>query len=90
MGGDGRADLGEGGRDVGRCVVESCASVPDVDAHELDSSPISSEGVKEVVLLLGLLGELLLVSNVSEEADLKENDGAIFAVEGVGVRSEVV
>ncbi len=42
-------------------------------------------GRKEGVVLLGLLGEFLLASEVHVEADLKEDERAILAVEGVGV-----
>ncbi len=53
------------------------------DANELDASPISSEGAKEGVVFLGLLGELILEAEVPAEADLEEDEGAAFAVEGV-------
>ena len=44
FGGDGRADLGEGGCEVIRGVDEGGAGVTDGDANELDSSPIFSKG----------------------------------------------
>ena len=46
FGGDGGANLGEGGRDVGRRVVEVGAGMADGDADERDASPISSEAVQ--------------------------------------------
>ncbi len=63
-----------------------CTGVADEDAHELDASPILSDGEEEGVVLNGLLVELLLESEVSLEADLKEDGGAILAVEEVEVR----
>ena len=38
---------------------------------------------------VGLLDGFFLVSEVPIEADLKENEGAVLAVEGVGVRGGV-
>ena len=49
FGGVGGSDLGEGGRDDHRGVVEGGAGVADGDADELDAYPTSSEGAKEVV-----------------------------------------
>ena len=40
FGGGRGANLGEGGRDVGRDIVEGGAGVVDGDANELDASPI--------------------------------------------------
>ena len=54
--GDGAADFGEGRCDVSRGIVEGGAGVADRDADELDASLISSEGAKEGLVLLGLLG----------------------------------
>jgi hypothetical protein len=39
LGSGGEADLGEGGRDVGRSVMESGAGLADGYANELDASP---------------------------------------------------
>jgi hypothetical protein len=44
FGGDGGADLGEGGCEAVHGVGEVGAGVADGDADELSSSPISSEG----------------------------------------------
>ncbi len=68
LSGDGRADFDEGGRDVGRCFMEGGVNVADGDANELDASPVSSEGAKKGVVLLRLLGEFLLASEVLAEA----------------------
>ena len=89
FGGDGGADIGEGGHDIGRGVVEGGAGVADEDAYELDASPISSEGEKERVVILGLLEELVIAPEVPSNADLEEDEGADLAVEAVGVRSGV-
>ena len=61
----------------------------DGDAYELDASPISLEGAKERVVLLGLLEELVIASEVPSKADLEEDEGADLAVEALGVRSGV-
>ena len=81
---DGRADFVEGGRDVGRSVMEGGASVTNGDTHEVDAFSMSSEGAKERVLFLGLLDEFLLASDVLALADLEEDEVAVDAVEGVG------
>ncbi len=44
LGGDGRADLGEGGREVVRSVDEGGVGVADGDGDKLYASPISSKG----------------------------------------------
>ncbi len=44
-----RADLGDGGRDVSRRVVEGGDGVADGDAHDLDASPVSSEPRRTLV-----------------------------------------
>ncbi len=44
LSGDGRADLGEGGREVIHGVDEGGAGVADGGAYKLYESPISSEG----------------------------------------------
>jgi hypothetical protein len=89
FGGDGGADLGEGGRDVGRRVLEDGPGVADVDADELDASPISSKGLKEGILFLGLLAELLLTAEVPAKTDLEEDEETFHEVEGFGVWSGV-
>ena len=89
LGGSRGESHGEGGREVGRGDVEGGTGVADGDADELDASPISSEGAKEGVVLLGLLGELVVAPEVPAEADLEEDEGAVLAVEGVEVRSGV-
>ncbi len=89
FGGNGEADLGEDRRDVGRSVVGGSGGVANGDADELDASPRSSEGGEDGVILLGILDEFLLAAEVPIKADLEENEGAILAVEGVGVRSGV-
>ena len=40
LGGGGGADLGKGGCDVGRCVMEGCAGVADGDAYKFNATPI--------------------------------------------------
>jgi len=45
LGGSRGANRGEGGRDVGRGIVEGGAGVADGDVDELDASPISSKGL---------------------------------------------
>ena len=44
LGGDGGADLGEGGCEVVCSVGEGGAGVADGDADELDASPVFAEG----------------------------------------------
>ena len=70
FGGDGGADLGEGGREVGRGVVDGGTRVAVGDADELDASPISSEGAKRWVGLLDLLEEFVMAAEVPAKADL--------------------
>ena len=78
IGGCRRGSHCEGGRDVGRGIKEGGAGVADVDAEELDASPISSKGAKEEVVLLGLLGELVVAAEVHAKANLEENEGAVL------------
>jgi hypothetical protein len=88
LSGDGGADLGEDGRDVGCRVVEAGAGVSDRDAHELDTSSISSEGAKrEWYFSIFLVG--FFAFGVHAEADLKEDKEAVLAVERVRVWSGV-
>ncbi len=84
LGGDGGADLGEGGCEVVRGVDEGGACVVDGDADKLDASPIFSEGSKKGEILVGLLGVFLVASEVRAKAHLEENEGAVLLVEGVG------
>ncbi len=51
----GGADLGEGGCNAGRGVVEGRASVPYGNVHEVKAATLSEKGVEEGVVLLGLL-----------------------------------
>ena len=64
----------EGGRDVGRDVVEDFANVDDWDANEVDSSPISAEEKEKGVALLGLGGELLVATRVHPNPALEEEN----------------
>ena len=41
------------------------------------------------MVLLGFLGELIVAAENSAKADLKEDEGAVFAVEGLRVRSGI-
>ncbi len=61
----------------------------DGDAYEVDSSLIASECGHHVGILLCFFVELLVASEVHAEADLKENEGAVLAVEGLDVRGRV-
>ncbi len=87
LGGDGGADLGEGSREVVRSVDESGASMADGDADELDASPLLPEGCEEGEVLVGLLFVFLVEAEVPTEADLEEEEGAVFLVERVEVGS---
>jgi hypothetical protein len=89
FGGDGGADLGEGGRNVGRRVVEDDAGVADGDSYELDASSVSSESANEEGIMLYPLSELVLAAEVHAKADLEEDEGAMLTLEGVGVRGAV-
>jgi hypothetical protein len=88
FGGEGGADLVEGGREVGRRVVEASAGVTDGDTDELDASLASSEGAEGGVLL-GMLCELVLAAEFHAKADLELDEGSVLAVEGIGARSGV-
>ena len=83
---DGGAGLGEGGRDGSRRVVEGGACDADGDAREVDAVPLSSYDAEREVVLLGLLCELVLTAGVLAKADFEEDERAVLAVEGVGVR----
>ena len=41
------------------------------------------------MVLLGLRGELLMAAEVPAKTNLEEDEGAVLAVEGNGIRSEV-
>jgi hypothetical protein len=51
----------------------------------LDSSPVSAKGGEQGEVLVGLLGVLLVTTEVPAKAQLYEDDGAVFLVEGVNV-----
>ena len=59
-------------------VVEGRTGVADGDTYELDASLVLSESAKEGVVLLGLLGEFLLASEVCAKADREEDEGAVL------------
>ena len=89
FGGDGGADLGEGGCEVVRGVDEGGAGMADGDAYELDSCPIASRGGEQGEVLVGLLGVFLMASEVPAKADLDKDEGAVLLVEGVDVGERV-
>ena len=70
-------------------IVEGGAGVADGDTNELDASPISSEGAKEGVIILGLFGELIVLAEVPAKGDLEDHKGSVLAIEGVEIRSGV-
>ena len=70
-GGDGGADLGECGGDVGRNVVESFAGVVDGDAYEVDSALVASERGQQGVVLVCFFFALLVAAEVPAEADFE-------------------
>ena len=86
---DERAGLGKGGRDDICRVLEGFACVADGDADEVDVSPVPSYGAEKGVVLLDLLGELVMATEVFAEADFHEDEGIVLAVEGGGVRRGV-
>ncbi len=86
LGGDERAGLGEGSCEVVRIVGEGGAGVADGDADELDASPIFAEGCEKGEVLVGMLFVFLIATEVPAEADLEEEEGAIFPVERAKVR----
>ena len=57
----------------------------DEDEDEVHASPISAQGAEEGMILLGLLCALVAKAEVPAKADLKKDEGAVFAVEGVVV-----
>jgi len=67
LGGGREASHGEGGRDVGRGIVEVGSGVADGGADELDVSPISSEGATKGQVLLGLLDELVVTAEAMQK-----------------------
>ncbi len=84
-GGNGGADLGEGGCEIVRGVDEGCAGMADGDAYELDASPIFAEGCKKGEVFLVLLGVFLVAAEVPAEADLEDDEGAVLPAESVSV-----
>ncbi len=79
------ADFGEGGREVVNGVDEGSDSVADGDAYEFDSSLVSAKGGEQGEILVGILGVLLVTTEVSAEVHLYDDNGAIFHVEGIDV-----
>ena len=54
----------------------------DREGYELHPSPVFPEGHDEGGALLGLLVKLNVATEVSAEADLDEDEGALLSVEG--------
>ena len=77
------------GHDVGRGVVEGCAGGADGGAEEVDPSPVASKRGHQGVVLVRFLLELLVAAEVPANADLKEDEGAVLAVEEVDVPGRV-
>ncbi len=61
------------------------ARVTDREGHKLHPSSVFSEGCDEGGVLLGLLVELNVATEVLTEADLDEDEGALLYAEGGGV-----
>ena len=61
----------------------------DGDAYEVDPAPIASELGHQEVVLVGFFLELLVAAEVHANADLKKDEGAVLAVEGVDFRGRV-
>jgi len=55
--------------------MEGVVGVAQRDANELDASLVSSENAEEEVVLLGLVGKLVLVAEVSPKFDLEDDEG---------------
>ncbi len=90
IGGDGWSDLANSGRNVHSGNVEGDVGLADRDSDELGSSLVYSEGVLKIwVVLLGLVDELLVVSYVSTQADIKYDEGDVLAVEGGQFRGDI-
>jgi hypothetical protein len=85
LGGDGRANLGEGGREVVPGVDEGGAGVADGDTNKLYASLMSSEGSEYGEVLVGLLVVFLVAAKIPAETDLEEDEGTVLQVEGVDV-----
>ena len=66
------------------------ARVADREGQKLHPSPVFSEGRDEGGVLLGLLVEFNVAAEVSAEADLDEDEGALIFVEGDRVGRESV
>jgi hypothetical protein len=73
-GGDGGADLGEGGCEVVRGVDKGGAGMSDGDAYELDASPVFAEGCEKGMVFLFLLGVFLVAAEVPSEAGLEDDE----------------
>jgi len=65
-------------------VVENGAGVADGDAQELDAFPISSEGANEGWYFSVFLVSFFLASEITSEADLKEDERVVIVVKGFG------
>ena len=52
----------------------------DGEGNELHPSPVPSEGRDEEEVFLGLLVELNVAAEILEEADLDDDEGALFFV----------
>ena len=59
------------------------------DAHEVNPSPIMSERGHQGGVLIDFFLELLVAAEVPAKADLEEDEGAVFAAEGVDARGRV-
>jgi len=82
------ADGGEGRGEVieGRCERSACVS--DREGDKLHPSPLFIEGRYEGGVFLGILCELDVAAEVYAKANLDDDDGAVFLVEGLGSREE--
>ena len=54
----------------------------DWEGNELHPSPVSSEGLQEAEVFLVFLLELNITAKVPAEADLDDDEGAFFLVDG--------
>ena len=77
---------GEGLSEMTLCLFEGGARVADGDGHEYHLPPQRLEGVDEWGVLGGLLLKTLVASEVLVESELKDDQDAQLAVEGVRVR----
>ncbi len=77
---------GEGGGELVQGPGESGTRVADGKGDELHPPQVSSEGRQWGSVFRGLLLKLLNASKVSLEADLDDDESALFPFEGVRVR----